>query len=163
MEEEKNRKQKKITDVKLAFEKMSSWCGYQERCQQEARDKLYEFGLWPEAVEEIIASLITENFINEERFAKAYVRGKFRIKKWGRIKIKMGLKQKRISDSCIKTGMQEIDGDEYLVTLGNLIENKKRLLKSEKNKIQLKFKLMKFAQSKGFETDLVMGVLKAGE
>lgn len=85
---------KQISDPATALDKLRSWCGYQERCQQEARDKLYEFSLLTEAIESIIATLIADNFINEERFAKAYAGGKFRIKKWGKIKIKMGMKQK---------------------------------------------------------------------
>ena len=84
----------KITNPDIALLKIQKWCAYQERCQQEVRDKLYEFGLWTDAVEELISKLISDNFINEERFAKTYTRGKFNIKKWGRIKIKQQLKQK---------------------------------------------------------------------
>jgi regulatory protein len=146
----------KITDPSLALEKMRSWCAYQERCQQEARDKLYQFGLWPEAVESIISSLITENFINEERFAVAYAGGKFRIKKWGRIKIRSALKQKRISDYCLKKALAEIDDNDYMKTLQKIIDDKTRALSSEKNKIRKHYKLLRHAQSKGYETDLVL-------
>ena len=95
----------KITDPHLALLKMQSWCAYQERCQHDARNKLYELGLWPEAVENIIVKLIEENFINEERFAIQFAKGKFNIKKWGRIKIKQELKQKRVSDYCLKKAL----------------------------------------------------------
>lgn len=154
---------KQISDPATALDKLRSWCGYQERCQQEARDKLYEFSLLTEAIESIIATLIADNFINEERFAKAYAGGKFRIKKWGKIKIKMGMKQKKISDACIKLGLAEIDEGAYFSTLQKIIEIKKRTLLSEKNKINKKYKLIRYAQSKGYETDLILDALKQEE
>lgn len=154
---EKKEKQK-ITDPHLALVKMQSWCAYQERSQQDARDKLYELGLWTEAVENIISQLIQDNFLNEERFAMQFARGKFNIKKWGRIKIRMELKQKRISEYCLKKAMQQIDEDEYLITLKKLIDAKRRLTK-ESNPVKLKLKLMSYALSKGYEKDLVMDIL----
>ncbi len=150
----------KITDTHVAFVKMQSWCAYQERSQQEARDKLYEFGLWPEAVENIISLLIEENFLNEERFAMQFARGKFNIKKWGRIKIRMELKQKRISDYCLKKALQQIDETEYINTLKKLIDVKRKLIK-ESNAIKLKYKLMNYALSKGYEKDLIFDVLNS--
>ena len=81
----------KITDEKLALKKAEYYCAYQERSQQEVRDKLYEWGLWTDAIENIISVLIGNNFLNEERFAKAYVKGKFNQKGWGRIKNKAGI------------------------------------------------------------------------
>ena len=147
----------KITDPQLALVKMQSWCAYQERCQQDTRDKLYELGLWPEAVENIIAKLIEDNFLNEERFATSFARGKFAIKKWGRIKIKQELKQKRVSDYCLKKAMKEIDEREYMLTLKKLIDAKRKLVK-EKNPVKLKYKLASYALSKGYERDLVFEV-----
>ncbi len=148
----------KITDPHLALVKMQNWCAYQERCQQDARNKLYEFGLWPEAVENIITQLIQDNFINEERFAMQFASGKFRIKKWGRIKIKVELKQKRISDYCIKKAMSEIDDEEYIKTLKRLLEIKLKLIK-EKHPIKLKYKLLNYLASKGYEKDVIMDTL----
>lgn len=148
----------KITEPHLALVKLQSWCAYQERSQQEVRDKLYELGMWPEAVENIIAKLIEDNFLNEERFAMAFARGKFNIKKWGRIKIKMELKQKRVSDYCLKKALQQIDETEYMATLKKLIEAKRKLTK-EKSPVKLKYKLMSYAISKGYEKDLVFDVL----
>lgn len=148
----------KITEPHLALIKMQSWCAYQERAQQEARDKLYELGMWQEAVENIISKLIEDNFLNEERFAMQFARGKFNIKKWGRIKIRMELKQRRISDYCLKKALQQIDETEYMATLKKLIESKRKLTK-EKNPIKLKYKLMSYALSKGYEKDLVFDVL----
>jgi len=152
------KEKQKITNPDLALVKLQSWCAYQERCQQEARDKLYELGLWPEAVENIISKLIEDNFINEERFAMQFARGKFNIKKWGRIKIKIELKQKRISDYCIKKALQQIDEETYMATLQKLLETKRRLT-SEKNPIKLKYKLLTYAAGKGYEKDLIMDVL----
>jgi regulatory protein len=148
----------KITNPEIALIKMQSWCAYQERCQQEARDKLYGFGLWPDAVENIISSLIESNFLNEERFAMQFVHGKHVIKKWGRIKIKIELKQKRVSDYCIKKAMAQIDDTEYMTALRKLIETKQRLT-NERNPIKLKLKVLNYALSKGYEKDLVFDVL----
>ena len=152
----------KITDPHLALLKMQSWCAYQERCQHDARNKLYELGLWPEAVENIIVKLIEENFINEERFAIQFAKGKFNIKKWGRIKIKQELKQKRVSDYCLKKALQQIDEEDYLATLTKVIATKKRVT-TEKNPIKLKFKLATYALSRGFERDLIFDVLNLTE
>ena len=152
----------KITDPHLALLKMQSWCAYQERCQHDARNKLYELGLWPEAVENIIVKLIEENFINEERFAIQFAKGKFNIKKWGRVKIKQELKQKRVSDYCLKKALQQIDEEDYLATLTKVIATKKRVT-TEKNPIKLKFKLATYALSRGFERDLIFDVLNLTE
>ena len=92
----------KITDEKLALSKAEHFCAYQDRAQQEVRNKLYEWGLWTDAVENIIIQLIAGNFLNEERFAKAYVQGKFKQKGWGRNKIKQGLKFKNIPPALLK-------------------------------------------------------------
>jgi regulatory protein len=152
----------KITDPHLALLKMQSWCAYQERCQQDARNKLYELGMWEEAVENVIVKLIEDNFLNEERFATSFARGKFIIKKWGRIKIKQELKQKRVGDYCLKKAMLQIDETEYLATLKRLMENKRKLIK-EKSPIKLNYKLMNYALSKGYEKDLVFDVLNNKE
>ena len=155
---EKKEPKLKITDEKLALAKIKNWCAYQERCQQETRDKLYEYGLWPEAVENIISTLISENFVNEERFAKLYAGGKFRIKKWGRIKIKNALKQKKITDYCIKKAIAEIDENEYILTLKKLLEIKGKQIK-ETSKIKKNYKLLQYAYSRGYEQDLISDLL----
>lgn len=139
--------------------KIESYCAYQERAQQEVRDKLYEWGVYELDVENIIADLISNNFLNEERFAKAYVRGKFRMKDWGKIKIKMHLKAKRISEPLIKIAFKEIDYDEYIAKLDELIQKKSG---SNPTKLSLsdKAKLIRFLQSKGYENDLIFSRLK---
>ncbi|TCV09622.1 regulatory protein [Sphingobacterium alimentarium] len=145
---------KKKYTPKQAKLKMESFCAYQERAQQEVRDKLYTWGLHSEDVENIIAELITENFLNEERFAKAFVRGKFRIKKWGKVKIIQHLKAKRISSPLIKIALREIDLDEYEENLDTLIQKK---IGSQADSLSLseKAKLMRYLQSKGYENDLI--------
>ncbi len=153
-----NKPKKRLTPTQ-ALLKAESTCAYQERCQQEMRDKLYEWGLHSNDVENVIANLITSGFLNEERFAKAYARGKFRIKKWGRIKIKNELKARKISDYCIKQAMKEIDGDEYLKTLKAVIAKKSKDIKGGKVHIR-NYKLAQYALSKGFESDLIWEVLK---
>ena len=157
-ENDKAAKKIKITDPKLGLEKATSWCAYQERCQQEVRDKLYEWGLWPDAVENIISELITQNFLNEERFAKAYAGGKFRIKKWGRVKIKLELKKRKISDYCIKKGLKEIEEDDYRFTLMKVITEYSKKVK-EKHPLKRKYRIVNYALSRGFEQDLIWEAL----
>ncbi|HTL80084.1 MAG TPA: regulatory protein RecX [Bacteroidia bacterium] len=144
----------KYIDPFQAKVKAEAWCAYQERCQQEVRDKLYDWGLHEKEVENIIADLISDNFINEERFAIAYAGGKFRIKKWGRVKIKMELKRRKISPYCINKAMSMIDEDDYRDTLQKLAEKKMKEVK-EKHPLKKKFKVMSYLISKGYENDLV--------
>src|ERR1700709_1825318 len=118
----------KITDEKTALTKAEHYCAYQERSQQEVRDKLYEWGMYPTGVENVIVQLIAGNFLNEERFANAYTRGKFNQKGWGRIKIKQGLKFKKVSDALIKKALLTINGDDYIQTLTKVLEKKAALL-----------------------------------
>jgi regulatory protein len=142
-----------------AFVKAQKYCAYQERCQQEVRDKLYEWGLHYHEVEKIISDLIIDNFLNEERFAKAYAGGKFRIKKWGRIKIKIELKKRKISEYCIKKAMQEIKEEDYIETIKTLISKKSKDIKDKNIQIR-NYKLAKYIASKGFEQSLIFDLLK---
>ena len=152
----------KITDEKVALAKAEHFCAYQERAQQEVRDKLYDWGLWPDAVENIIVQLIGGNFLNEERFARSYVQGKFKQKGWGRIKIKQGLKIKKIPDNLLKKALLTIDGDEYFEMLTKILSKKAALL-TEKVPYKRRYKLQQYALSRGFETDLIIDVLKNSE
>jgi regulatory protein len=151
---------KKMLDKRTAHIKLEQFCAYQERSQQEVRDKLYSYGLHAADVEEVIADLITSNFINEERFAKAYALGKFRIKHWGRMKIKQGLKLKRVGDKLITKALNEIDADDYERSLTTLLVKKAALMK-EKDDFKRKQKLLLFAVSKGYEHDIVLDCLKS--
>lgn len=136
-----------------AIEKIKNWCAYQERSQWEVRNKLNSYGLNEDETESIIADLILENFINEERFAKAFVSGKLRIKHWGKNKIKAGLKQHRISETIIKEALKSIDGDEYEAALKKVVAKKHRLLKG-KDKRKNFYALLNHTVSRGFESDL---------
>jgi regulatory protein len=152
----------KITDEKTALAKAEHYCAYQERSQQEVRDKLYEWGLYSNMVEQVIIQLISGNFLNEERFANAYTRGKFNQKGWGKNKIKQGLKFKRVSDPLIKKALNSINGDDYLLMLHKVIQKKAALL-SEKDAYKRKYKLYQYALSRGYENDLIADVLKASD
>lgn len=147
-------------DKRTGLVKAESYCAYQERSQQEVRSKLYDWGLWPNEVEEVISELIENNFLNEERFAKAYVSGKFNIKHWGKIKIKQGLKLKKITDKMITAALNTIDYDDYLQTILNTAEKKLPLI-NEKDAYKRKYKLTTYLMSKGFESDLILEVLKS--
>jgi regulatory protein len=153
---------KRITDEKVALAKAEHYCAYQERSQQEVRDKLYEWGLYSNAVENVIVQLIAGNFLNEERFAYAYVRGKFNQKSWGRIKIKQGLKFKKVSDVLIKKALNSINGDDYLQALTKVIEKKAALI-TDKDAYKRRYKLQQYAMGRGYESDLIADVLKGLE
>lgn len=138
---------------------MERFCNYQERCHTEVEQKLYELGMIAAAQEKIILHLITQNYLNEERFAKSFCRGKFTIKHWGRNKIKAGLQQKRISQFNIITGLKEIDNDNYLVILSKEIKKKTTQIK-EKDPWKLKKKVFDYLMQKGFEFPLIEQVWK---
>ncbi|MFM9944283.1 MAG: regulatory protein RecX [Bacteroidia bacterium] len=131
--------------------KAQHYCGYQERCHQEVKNKLYELGCNTDTVNEVMVKLIETNFLNEERFAKAYAGGKFRVKKWGRLKIKRELAARKISDYCIKSAMKEIDEKDYWECLVQLI--KKKLPAKADWKDQQK--IITWLMSRGFELDLI--------
>lgn len=155
-----NEKPTKKYTPRQAKLKAESYCAYQERAQQEVRDKLYDWGLHQNDVEQIISDLISENFLNEERFAKAYVLGKFRMKSWGKVKIKQHLKAKRVSEPLIRIALREIDLDDYESKLEEII-TKKRLEFGDKLSLSEKAKLIRFLQSRGYESDLIFSKLKS--
>lgn len=142
-----------------AQQKIFRYCAYQERSHQEVRNKLYEYGLRTDEVNEILSHLITEGFLNEERFAKAYAGGKFRMKQWGRVKIVHELEAKGLTANCIKAGLNEIDEDRYTDTLRDVLEKKSRLL-DEANAFIKRDKVAKHAIQKGFEAELVWKEVK---
>lgn len=143
-----------------ALQKIKQYCAYQERCHSEVRDKLYSFGLHKNEVEEIISTLITENYLNEERFALHFAGGKFRMKQWGKIKIKQALKHKQVSEYCIRKAMKQIDSSDYQKAFYKQAELKMKSLKSEKNIFVKKRKLQDFLLQKGFEAEMISQVMK---
>ncbi|WP_421940252.1 regulatory protein RecX [Pedobacter sp.] len=156
----KSSNQAPILDKKQALVKAEHFCAYQERSQKEVRSKLLDWGMRGDELEEIISDLILNNFLNEERFAMNYVSGKFNIKKWGRIKIKQGLKLKGVPEKLLQKALYSIDDDAYEKTLADLAVKKSNLL-HEKDIFKRKMKLMYYLQSRGFENDLILVVLKA--
>ncbi len=144
--------------VNPLYLKAANFCAYQERSQNEVRDKLYKLGATPDEVEELICQLILENYLNEERFAKVFAGGKFRIKHWGKVKIEQELKLKGISPRNINTGLLEIEDQEYIKTLRHILEKKQKSLK-EKNPYQRKHKISLHAIRKGYEPSLVWELL----
>ncbi|HLA53998.1 MAG TPA: regulatory protein RecX [Flavitalea sp.] len=151
--------QKNYLTPDQAFQKLKHFCGYQERTHQEVKDKLYSLGLWKKDVETTLSRLIEEDYLNEERFAKAFAGGKFRMKQWGRVKIIYEMKQKGISAYCMKIGLREIEQDEYEKTLRKLAEKKRATLSGEKNGFIKKRKLMDYLLQKGYERDLCLTVI----
>jgi regulatory protein len=149
-----------LLDKKQALAKAENFCVYQERSQKEVRYKLVEWGMRGDELEEIITDLIINNFLNEERFAKSYASGKFNIKHWGRVKIKQGLKLKGVPDKILQKAIYSIDDDDYLQTIEKLAVKKAESL-GENDPFKRKNKLMSYLQAKGFETDLILLVLKA--
>ncbi len=153
------KKANKSYTPKAAFPKAMRFCAYQERSYRQVREKLYEWGLCSDDVENMLTRLANDNFLNEERFAKAFVSGKFRQNKWGRNKIKQGLKQEDISAFCTKKGLAEIDADEYDALLQKLVEQKWTSC-LDKNIFSKKQKVYNYMISKGFEGDLVLDLLQ---
>lgn len=143
-----------------AFQKARHYCAYQERCHMEVKEKLYSFGLYKAEVEELISKLIEENYLNEERFAIQFAGGKFRMRQWGRVKIKYALKQKQVSDYCIRKGLKEIDEEDYLSTLAKLALKKWETVKEEGgSKYEWMAKTTDYLLQKGYESDLIKAVI----
>ena len=138
--------------------KVASFCAYQERTLKEVRQKLREWEVADDDAEPVIAELIAQNYLNEERFARSFARGKFRVKKWGRLKIRQEMKLRGLSNELIQKGLTEIDGDEYEEVLRDLLEKKARSLRGES--VAVKQKIVRFALSRGFESDIVWDLLK---
>ncbi len=137
-----------------AKQQIERYCAYQERSHLEVRNKLYSYGLHRDDVDDMLATLIMDGFLNEERFAKAFSGGKFRMKKWGRIKIMHALESKGVSANCIRIGLREIDDQAYIKTLRDLLEDKYQSLPQE-NPFAVRDKLSTYAIQKGYEPDLV--------
>ena len=140
-------------------QKIERYCAYQERCHQEVRDKLYALGVHSSEVEEIIAALIVDGFLNEERFAKAFAGGKFRMKKWGRLRIVNELERKGISKNCIKSGLHEISETDYVNTLEKVLTEKIRLV-DEENIYVKRDRVSNYAIQRGYEPDLTWRILR---
>lgn len=152
-----------MTDlIKEAVRKAAMFCVYQERTQQEVRERLNEWGVYGDNAEEVIGELIQQNYLNEERFAKSFAGGKFRVKGWGKRKIKQHLQQRGISGYNLDQAMREITSDDYRETLTNLLQKKRRSIHDD-NPLIVKQKLLRYALSKGYESELIFTVLSEEE
>lgn len=141
---------------RLMLQKAASYCAYQERTQDEVKLRLKKWNVWGEEADEIIAELISMNYLSEERFAKTYAGGKFRIKNWGRMKIKQELNRRGLSTYSIESGMKEIGDEAYVTALKELLAKKKILLERlETDQFKLKQKLARYAMGKGYESELI--------
>lgn len=148
---------KRITPEE-ALIKLQRYCAYQDRCHQEVRGKLLDMEIYGDTLEAIMAELIAEDFLNEERFARSYARGKFRLKQWGRLRIVRELKKRAVTDYCIRKALGEIEEEEYRRTLEALLARKLRET-GEADAFQLRGKMARYAIGRGFEPELVWAVV----
>lgn len=149
---------KKYLTKEQVLQKLKHYCAYQERCHSEVKEKLYSMGVWKSEHDSIISSLIEENYLNEERFAIAYAGGKFRVKQWGRVKIKYELQQKQVTEYCIKKALKQIDEEEYRQLLNKKAEEKYNSLKNEQYLVRTK-KTMDYLLQRGFEFELLSAAI----
>ena len=149
---------KKTLTSEEALQKLRHYCAYQERCHSEVKEKMYELGIKTNEQDELMATLIQAGQLNEERFAIAFARGRFKIKQWGRIKIKYDLKQKRVSDYCIQKALKQISDRDYEKTLSKLAKEKYDSLKTDQYLVRKK-KTIDYLLQKGFEWELVKSVM----
>ena len=145
----------KPIDSGMVLQKIRYFCSYQERCIRDTEEKLKDWAVQKKLIPSIIGQLQKENYINEERFAKVYAGGKFRVNKWGRQKIGFELKLKGIPEGMIQKGLEEIDEEDYRRVLRDLIRKKRKEIKPEKD-LNIREKIITFAQGKGYETELIL-------
>ena len=153
-------KRKQLTRQK-ALERARSFCRYQQRSLSEVKEKLYSFSLPNKDIEGLMTQLIAEKYLNEEDFATAFARGKFRMKQWGKVKIKYELRLKKVSDFWISKALREIDQEEYQQILQKLAARKLTSLKNIENIFIKKRKLQDYLIQKGFENELVKNIVSA--
>lgn len=149
---------KKQLTKEQALQKLRHYCGYQERCHSEIREKLFDLGVQKLVHDEIIATLIEENYLNEERFAIAFAGGKFRIKHWGKIKIKHELRLRQLSDYCIRKALNQIEPGEYYSVLKKQAAEKFNSLRGI-DPIHRKKKTMDYLAGRGFESEMIRTVV----
>ncbi len=150
---------KPISSLKEAIQKAEYFCSYQERCHEEVVEKLRTMKMDSDEIDQIVVHLITENFLNEERFAFSFARGKHRMKHWGKIRITNELKFKKITQSLINKALFEITPEEYLNTFHTLAERHWETMR-ETNALKKRKKFCDYLLRKGFESDLVYSKLK---
>jgi regulatory protein len=152
--------QRTSLSLEQALQKARHFCSYQERCHHGVKEKLYSFGLRHQDVEEALATLVEEDYLNEERFAIQFAGGHFRLKQWGKVKIRYELKQRQVGDYCIKKALAAIEEDDYLKTLDEVARKKWESLREEPNLFTRKRKLQDYLLQKGYEQDRIGAVIK---
>lgn len=145
----------KSYSVEEATRAAEHFCAYQERCHQDVERKLKKIGMIDDAIDQIIPHLLQHNFLNETRFAKAFAGGKFRIKKWGRVRIVRELKMRGLNKRTIDIGLAEISDSDYYETLETLSRKRNDQLTSETNKYKRRKKLADYLLYRGWESHLV--------
>lgn len=150
---------KPISSIKEAIQKIEYFCSYQERCHEEVVAKLRSMKMYPEEIDQIMVHLISENFLNEERFASSFARGKHRIKHWGKIRITNELKFRNISQTLINTALKEITPEEYLDTFHALAERHWESIK-ETNALKKRKNFCDYMLRRGFESNLIYDKVK---
>ncbi len=140
--------------IKNAYSKMAQLCSRSEQCSADIRKKMVAYEIMDELVDEIISKLKEEKFLDDERYVKAYVSDKFRFNKWGKIKMRHYLKAKGLSDSIIENGLNEIDEEQYKKVLIATLKEKAKKVKSD-NKFERAGQIIRFAQSRGFEPEII--------
>ncbi len=143
-----------------ALQKLRHYCGYQERCHSEVREKLFNLGVRKSEHDAIVSTLIEEGYLDEERFAIAFAGGKFRQNQWGRNKIKYALRQKQVSDYSVKKALKQINEKDYQAVLKKLADEKYESLKDEQWLVRRK-KTMDYLLQKGFELELVNKIVRS--
>ncbi len=152
--------QKKYLSQEEALRKLQHYCAYQDRCHSEVRTKLINLGVYGDTLEEIITELIVENFLNEERFARSYARGKFNLKKWGRLRIVKELKFRSVSAYCIKKALTEIEEEDYLATLEKILTKKIAQYLQKNDAFTARRKAANYAGQRGYEMNLIWDILR---
>ena len=150
---------KRVYDINIAIERLKNYCALQDKCQWDVIQKMQEWGLLEVSKNHILELLIQEKYVDEERYSRSFCRGKFRIKKWGKIKISNELKKKYISEVCITKGLEEINDFEYQEELNKQYHKKKSVIK-EKNYFIKKKKIATYLINRGYENNLVWDKLR---
>lgn len=145
----------KTYSIEEAKARMESYCAYQERCHKEVQQKLRKMRMIPDAIDQVIFHLLQHNFLNETRFSQAFARGKFRVKKWGKNRIKNELKMRDISKYNVTLALKEIPDSDYYTTFQELVEKRLRQLENETNLQKKRKKLADYLLYRGWESHLV--------
>jgi len=154
--------QKKVYTISQALSKAMKYCSLQDRCHHEMRTKLVQWGLGKEEADEVLVELVIQGFVNEERFARSYVRGKFNQKQWGRLRIRQGLRERFISEACIELGLSEIREETYKQTLQQVATKKSATLTGT-TKRERSMKLARYLESKGYESTYIWELINRDE